>query len=74
MLKWVILPRQAAWGQTWEKSRKRDAFFAGDNGGPQSQKQAEANIASALKIFPNARVIGAEEKERKRKKAVFTRN
>jgi hypothetical protein len=66
----IILPRQAG-----DKHGKRDdAFFAGDNGGPQSQKQAEANIASALKIFPNARVIGAEEKERKRKKAVFTRN
>ena len=65
----IILPRQAG-----DKHGKRDAFFAGDNGGPQSQKQAEGNIASALKIFPNARVIGAEEKERKRKKAVFTRN
>ena len=41
---------------------------AGDNGGPQSQKQAEGNIASALKIFPNARVIGAEEKEKEKEK------
>ena len=33
--------------------------FRGDNGGPQDVQQAQANIASAQQLFPNAKIVGS---------------
>ena len=33
--------------------------FRGDNGGPQSVSQAQANLGSARSLFPNAKVVGS---------------
>ena len=42
-----------------DKDRCGGQAFRGDNGGPQDVQQAQANIASAQQLFPNAKIVGS---------------